>query len=152
MLYSTAIGISMGNNINSKMRYGTLTSPGFPSYSEKTETEASCRLTQAKDEAFIMTALESWATFEDESIGQNNRQLLVNGITMHGKTVSLVVMHESGLKRYVNYSNLIGIQLNEIQIFYKNSPKILKFNLNFTGNDLNMILYKHGIMKMFRNY
>ena len=63
MFYCTANGTSLGNNTNRKMISGTLTSPGFPSYSNRTKTETNCRLTQKNDEAFIMTTLEIMGYF-----------------------------------------------------------------------------------------
>ena len=129
---SSVAGIEMGNR-DQEIKHVDLLSPRYPNFPKsENNMEMRCVIRQPDRGLFRFKTLETWFTFKDRSEHAVNTQFLL--ITMaESEIITMPIRKVNPFNRYVQFSDVIGKDLNELLVWYSNSPHDLKFRLKIKG-------------------
>ena len=127
---STVTGIEIGN-IEKELKNVNLLSPRYPDFPEaENKTEMRCVIRQTDRGMFRFKTLETWFDFKGHSEHAVKTQFI---LIAESKILTMPVRKVNPFNRYLEFSDVIDEDLNELLIWYSNSPYDLKFMLKIKG-------------------
>ena len=127
---STVTGIEIGN-IEKELKNVNLLSPRYPDFPEaENKTEMRCVIRHTDRDMFRFKTLETWFDFKGHSEHAVKTQFI---LIAESKILTMPVRKVNPFNRYLEFSDVIDEDLNELLIWYSNSPYDLKFMLKIKG-------------------
>ena len=122
------------DEMDQEQRSMTLNSPNFPNYPDP-DMERRCVIKENTGGTFMLETLETWATFEDTMDTMLNTHMQLYGITNEANDDNITSSDVTitRFNRFVNFTNFMSRELEQLRISYSSLDMSIKFTLDFEG-------------------